>query len=309
MPPLGLPSRGSVLTSQGLSLSYPVTPRPPCLPGLPGTGAAPRRVGGGDPRDRLAAAFTRVKPQSSPSRALQILWKPLRGLSGSQLSPGAAMYLRAGQGRHLGSGLVEACRATPMFHCPPEWVGQPRRRVGGGPGGFRSNAGCYLGDGTRAAGACISVPVSERALPHPGPCVQRVFPPSGLLSTWGLWGVSQPLGGQHLRGPFTQHSLACCGTPHLQTPPLPRGATLQAEGQRLKVWVCTGFTTWGSGAGRRAGGGSQQGCPEGLSPPARTLSGTPRGLAGPAAAQEGQSGFLRGRGVGWPRGGPFKLSG
>lgn len=159
------------------------------------------------------------------------------------------MYSRAGQGRHLDSGLVEACKATPMFDCPPERVGQPRRRVGGGPGGFQSNARCYLGDGTRAAGACISVPVSERALPLPGPCVQRVFPPSGLLSTWGLWGVSQPLGGQHLRGPFTQHSLACCGTPHLQTPPLPRGATVQAGGAEAEGLGVHVFHNVGLGSG------------------------------------------------------------
>lgn len=79
------------------------------------------------------------------------------------------------------------------------------------------------------------------------------------------------------------------------------------EGQRLEVWVRTCFMTWGSGAGV-GGGSSQQGCPEGLSPPARTLSpGTPRGLASPAAAPEDQGGLLQGWGVGWPCGGPFKL--
>lgn len=166
--------------------------------------------------------------------------------------------------------------------------------------------GCCLGDGARAAGACISVPVSERALSLPGPCVQQVFPPSGLLPTWGLWGVSQPLGGRHLRGPSTQHGLAHHGTLHLQTLLLPGGATLQAgraEAGGLGAHVFHNVGLGDGGGGGGVGGGSQQGCPEGLSPPARTLLGTPCGLAGPAAAQEGQGRLLQGGG----RGGPFKL--
>ena len=111
-------------------------------------------------------------------------------------------------------------------------------------GGLGLVPGCCLGDGARAAGACISVPVSERALSLPGPCVQQVFPPSGLLPTWGLWGVSQPLGGRHLRGPSTQHGLAHHGTLHLQTLLLPGGATLQAGRAEAGGKNRVQFQTW-----------------------------------------------------------------